>query len=149
MLKKSTRIHLGQLQKSERKLVFNKMKVYGVFEWTFRRTRDSRGWKGIVVALPTSDRKSGTHVPTPRLFLSKPSAAFYVYRYLFLVLLLCFFSNAKIENPGSSLVPYLHEVGAFDHGILESVESCALNFFFCCCSFSYKSPSYSNSWRHI
>ena len=30
-----------------------------------------------------------THVPTPRRFLSKPSAAFYVY--LFLLLFLCLF----------------------------------------------------------
>ena len=105
------------------------MKVYSVVEWTLRRTRYIRGWQGIVVALPTTDRKSVTHVPTPHPFLSKPSAAFYVYRYLFLLSFLCLFSNAKIENPGSSLVPYPHVVGAFDYGILESVESCALNFF--------------------
>ena len=47
MLKKSMRTRLGQSQKSERKFVFNKVKVYSVFEWTFRRTRDSRGWQGI------------------------------------------------------------------------------------------------------
>ena len=47
MFKKDTSIQLVQLQKSKRKLVFNKVKVYSVCEWSFRRTRDSRGWQGI------------------------------------------------------------------------------------------------------
>ena len=51
MLNKSTRIRLGQLQKSERKLVFNKVKVYSVdslflISFMLRKRRRSREGDG-------------------------------------------------------------------------------------------------------